>query len=125
MILLNFGPKMQKTGFDQFNALTGKKITEQISLPIEFNDATGFIQELDRLFAKVNLTSEDLKQDRLVLLPPPNSYAAIVLVLELFYRTGSYPYLIRTRPQLYGLQMGSDVAEVIDLEQDWSRLSKS
>jgi len=120
MILLNFGPKMQKPGFDQINAMTGQKITEQVSLPLEYTDAGGFITELDSLFARVNLTTDELKKDRYALIPPGNSHAAIVLLIELFRRTGTHPYLVRTRLPLYGFHLGSDVAEVIDLEKEWS-----
>jgi hypothetical protein len=124
MILLNFGPKMQKPGFDQINALTGQKITEQVSLPLEYSDAGRFIQELDALFAKVNLTTDELKKDRYALIPPGNSHAAIVVLIELYRRTGVHPYLLRTRLPLYGFHLGSDVVEAIDLEKEWSEPAK-
>ncbi len=120
MILLNFGGKMQKTGFEQFNALTGLTINEQIMLPVEFNNAHGFIKDVDSMFTKVKLSLDEIKQDRLVLIPPANGYAAGVLLVELHRRTGRFPYLIRTRLPLYGLHLGTDVVEVIDLEKEWS-----
>lgn len=119
MILLNFGSKMQKIGFEQFSALTGRKITEQIMLPMEYTQAADFIREVDTLFAKVKLTTEELKQDRYVLLPPANGHAAAILLVELHRRTGQFPYLIRTRPPLYGFNFGSDIVEVVDLEKEW------
>ncbi len=120
MILLNFGGKMQKIGFEQFTALTGSAITEQIMLPIEYNSANGFIKELDAMFSKVQFSLDQMKQDRLVLIPPANGYATAVLLVELYRRTGRFPYLIRTRLPLYGMNLGSDIVEVIDLEKEWS-----
>jgi hypothetical protein len=79
---------------------------------------------LDALFAKVNLTTDELKKDRYALIPPGNSHAAIVVLIELYRRTGVHPYLLRTRLPLYGFHLGSDVVEAIDLEKEWSEPAK-
>ena len=117
MILLNFGPKQNKMFFDQFQAMTNKKIDEQITIPLEFENSEEFITTLMKAFSKLNVTEEFLKANELVLFPPASSHAALCLLAELFRITGRMPLIIRTRQNLYSFISRSDIIEVIDLEK--------
>lgn len=117
MILLNFGSRLQKMAFEQITAISGLKITEQIMLPLD-KGGVETIAEMDKLFQKVNLTNEELCRDRLVMLPSPSSVITALVIVELKKRTGTYPYLILTRPSMGGFWLGADISNVLDLEQE-------
>ncbi len=118
MILLNFGSRLQKMAFEQITAISGLKITEQVMLPLESSGAD-VIAEMDKLFAKVKLTGEELRSDRLVVLPSSSPVVTTLVILELKKRTGQFPYLVITRPTLVSFRLGADISTVLDLEKEF------
>ena len=117
MILLNFGQKLQKIQFDQFNALTSLSITEQIMIPVESSTEEDFHKRLDSMFEKVKLTDEELQKEQFAIVPPPHSITAIKVISDLFKRTGQFPIVIRTISSTFGMTLGPMLGEVLDLEK--------
>lgn len=117
MILLNFGQKLQKFQFDQFNSLTSYTITEQIMLPVESSTEEDFHKRLDTMFVKVKLTDEELKKEQFAIVPPPHSITALKVIADLYKRTGQFPLVIKTASSTFGMTSGPMVGEVLDLEQ--------
>ncbi len=117
MILLNFCQKLYDIQFDQFKALTSRKITEQIMLPIETTTEEDIHIKLDTLFAKVKLTDEELKKDGYVMFPPPHTVTALKVIADLYQRTGLYPYVIRTASSVLGVNLRPAIMEVLDLQK--------
>jgi hypothetical protein len=115
MILLNYGQKLNSLTFEQFSAITGKKVAEQVMLPVEYEDHKRYIAEMERAFTKLRLTEESLKEADLVVNPPSNSQAALCVIADLFRITGKFPMIIRMRPSPFGMSIRSDIVEVIDL----------
>jgi|WetSurMetagenome_2_1015567.scaffolds.fasta_scaffold186509_2 hypothetical protein len=117
MILLNFGQKLRDIQFEQFNSLTSLKITEQIMLPIESLTEEDIHKRLNLLFLKVKLTDEELQREKFVIVPPPHSVVAIKVIGDLYQRTKSFPYVIKTASSVFGMSSGPMVEEVMDLEK--------
>ena len=117
MILLNFGQKLNKLNFEQFQAMTGTKIAEQATMPVEYENHQAYLESLRKAFVKLGLTDEFLRGNEIAINPPSGSHAALCVLAEIFRITGKFPMIVRNRPNLYGLMLGSDLSEVIDLEQ--------
>ncbi len=115
MILLNYGQKLNSLTFEQFSAITGKKVAEQVMLPVEYEDHKLYLAEMRRAFTKLRLTDENLKETDLVVNPPSSPQAALCVITELYRITGKFPIVIRMRPSPFGMSVWSDIVEVIDL----------
>jgi hypothetical protein len=117
MILLNFSQKLHDIQFEQIDSLASIKITEQIVLPIETSTEEDMHKRLDMMFAKVKLTDEELKKDRLIILPPPHAITALKVIGDLYQRTGSFPLVIRLALPMFGLTTRPAVMEILDLQE--------
>jgi hypothetical protein len=117
MILLNYGQKLNSLTFEQFSAITGKKVTEQVMLPVEYEDHKRYLAEMRRGFVKMRLTDENLQDTELVVNPPSSPQAALCVIAELYHITGKFPMIMRMRPSPFGMSIRSDIVEVIDLAE--------
>lgn len=117
MILLNFGQKLHDIQFEQVFSLTSMRITEQIVLPVQISPEEDVHETLDKLFAKLKLTDDELKSDRVILLLPQQSFAAIKLIGDIYKRTGAFPLIIRLATPMFGLTSRPVVMDILDLEK--------
>lgn len=117
MILLNFARKFDPISLELFHQMSGKKIDEQIMLPIEASTAESFITAWEKAAQKVNLTDEELSADRVVINPSGDIVQMQVLTAYLYKKTGKLPLIVVTRTGAFGLSSRHEIQEVIDLQK--------
>ncbi len=72
MILLNFARKLDPISLELFKQMTGTKIDEQITLPIEASTIDEFISGFEKAALKLKLTDSELCADRIAINPSGN-----------------------------------------------------
>lgn len=118
MILLNFGRKLDAVGIDLVRQIGKIAVEEQIMLPIEAEGVADFMKEIEKAFAKVKLTEEELSRARVVINPSRNRDAMLAFCAYLMGKCGAMPYLVVTRSAPFGLSARVEISDVIDL-QEW------
>jgi hypothetical protein len=116
MILLNFGKKFDEINLSSFHQISGKKITEQIMLPIESDNVGDFLTKLEKLFVKVNLTEEEFASEEFVVNPSRESAKMCVLLAYMIKKTGRMPFLVQSRVA-FGMSSRPEIMDVLDLQK--------
>lgn len=117
MILLNFARKLDPISLELFKQMTGTKIDEQITLPIEATTIDEFISGFEKAALKLKLTDSELCADRIAINPSGNQIQMQVLAVYLFKKTGKLPMFIVTRAPAFGLSVRLEIQEVVDLQK--------
>jgi hypothetical protein len=117
VILLNFARKFDPISLELFHQMAGRKIDEQVMLPLEAFSTADFMAAWDKAVIKLKLTDEDLSTDRVVINPSGNLAHMQVLVAVLYKKTGKMPLIVVTRTAAFGLSARSEIQEVVDLQK--------
>jgi hypothetical protein len=117
MLLLNFSNPFREMQIIQAETVLEQKIERVIDLPLRLDSNSDCLPQVRALLKKLPVSSEDLKQEPLVINLPSGSVAS-ALVLAYFHETlGYFPPVLRTRVRAYGLVPLEEVIEVIDPHQ--------
>lgn len=117
MILLNFSHPFTQAQLEEIERVTGQAVTEQVDLPVQFENGTPFLPQLQALMEKLTLEPARLQTEPvLVNLPALNFIAALVLA-ELHGRMGYFPPVLRLRPVQGSMPPRFEVAEVLHLQE--------
>ncbi|MGQ9794670.1 MAG: CRISPR-associated protein Csx15 [Anaerolineae bacterium] len=116
MILLNFGHPLTHEQYAQIERLVGQPIGRLIEVPVHFDHAKSFAEQVRALVDGLGLSSEEWQQAAIFVNPPTLSAIALTLLAELHGRMGYFPPVVRMRPVEEVLPPRFEVAEIIDLQ---------
>jgi len=110
----------------QIEALTGKKITEIIDIPTQFNNDEPYPKQVLDLLAPLGINAEEWQTVPFLINPPSYNFGAVTLLAELHGRTGHFLPVIRVRPVPNSTPRRFEVAEIINLQtvRDLARQSR-
>ena len=98
MILINFSHPLTPEQIAQVEAITQQGISRVIDLPVQFDNDLPFLPQLQDLVQSLDLTSEQLQTEPLLVNPPALNFITAMLLAELHGRMGYFPPIIRLRP---------------------------
>ena len=116
MILLNFSHPLTPEQIAAVERLTGQPVTEQVDLPVQFDNAAPFLPQLEELAARIAIPPERLQVEAVVVNLPSLNFIAAPLLAELHGRMGYFPPVLRLRPVEGSLPPRYEVAEVLNLQ---------
>lgn len=117
MILLNFSHPLARPQLEEIERLTGQSVTEQVDLPVQFENGAPFLPQLQALMERLTVDPARLQTEPvLVNLPALNFIAALVLA-ELHGRMGYFPPVLRLRPVSGVMPPRYEVAEILNLQE--------
>ncbi len=117
MILLNFSHPLTAVQLERIEALSGKKIAEVKNLPVHFDAALPYAEQIVAFVDNINLTPQQWQSEALVLNPPSFNFIAVALLAELHGRMGYFPPCLRLRPVKDSLPPQFEVAEILNLQE--------
>lgn len=115
MILLNFSHPLAPDQLSQIARLSGKEIAKTIHLPVHFDAAKPYAEQIEALVDRVGLTPQQWQNEAILLNPPSFSFIAAALLAELHGRMGYFPPCIRLRPVEGSLPPRFEAAEIMNL----------
>ncbi|MCS6923099.1 MAG: CRISPR-associated protein Csx15, partial [Fimbriimonadales bacterium] len=101
----------------QIQQLTGQPIQRIIELPVQFDHARGFHEQVLELLERVELSASEWQTTPLIVNLPSLSVIAATLLAELHGRMGYFPPVVRLRPVEGAVPPRFEVAEVLNLQQ--------
>ncbi len=116
MLLLNFSHPLTPDQIARIEALTGQKIDQTCSLPVQFDNQQDFLPQLAALVSQIPLSAEALQTEPILVNPPSLNFITALLLAELHGRMGYFPPIIRLRPIAGSLPPRYEVAEVLNLQ---------
>lgn len=125
MVIINFSHPLTNTQALAIESLTGLVIGRLIAVMPQFDEQEPFGPQLDALFEKVNLASEQWQSAPILVVLPSLNFIAAMLLAELHGRMGYFPPVVRTRPVAGAVPRRYEVAEIIDLQALRERARRS
>jgi hypothetical protein len=116
MLLLNFSHPLTDEQLAQVAALTGHPVDRVLDVPVHFDPAQPFTEQVVTLVESVALTSAEWQTLPLLVNPPGHAPLAVTLLAELHGRMGYFPAVVRLRPAPGSTPPRFEVAEVINLQ---------
>jgi hypothetical protein len=122
MILINFTHPLTAEQQAQIEALTGQRIERLIEVPVQFDHARPFVEQVVERVEAVGLTPREWQTESLLVVPPALNFIAVTLMAELNGRMGYLAPMVRVRPVESASARPAplsryEVAEVIDLQE--------
>ncbi|MCS7208155.1 MAG: CRISPR-associated protein Csx15 [Fimbriimonadales bacterium] len=117
MTLLNFAHPITDEQKAQIEQLTGQPIQRVIELPVQFDHARGFHEQVLELLERVGLGASEWQTTPLLVNLPSLSVIAATLLAELHGRMGYFPPVLRLRPVEGAVPPRFEVAEILNLQQ--------
>ncbi|MDZ7360740.1 MAG: CRISPR-associated protein Csx15 [candidate division KSB1 bacterium] len=117
MTLLNLSHPLTAPQLEQIEALSGKKIQEIKNVPVHFDAATPYPEQIVALVDGLGLTPQQWQNEPILLNPPSFNFIAVALLAELHGRMGYFPPCIRLRPITGSIPPQFEVAEIINLQE--------
>jgi len=116
MILINFSHPLTAEQRTQVETPTGHPIDRLIEVPIQFDHARPFLDQVLELVEGVGLAPREWQGEPILVNPPALSAIAVTLMAELHGRMGYFAPVLRIRPVEGSLPPRYEVAEVINLQ---------
>jgi hypothetical protein len=116
MLLLNFSHPLTAAQLAQVAALTGHPVDRVLYVPVQFNPAQSFVEQVIALVESVGLTATEWQTLPLLINPPGHAPLAVTLLAELHGRMGYFPAVLRLRPVPESTPPRFEVAEIINLQ---------
>jgi len=117
MTLLNLSHPLTASHLEQIEALSGKKIAEVKNIPVHFDAAISYIEQVVALVNTIGLAPQQWQNEPILLNPPSFNFIAIALLAELHGRMGYFPPCLRLRPIKDSLPPQFEVAEILNLQE--------
>ncbi|MDW8106645.1 MAG: CRISPR-associated protein Csx15 [Armatimonadota bacterium] len=117
MTLLNFAHPITDEQKAQIERLVGQPIQRVIELPVQFDHARGFHEQVLELLERVGLSATEWQTTPLLVNLPSLSVIAATLLAELHGRMGYFPPVVRLRPVEGAVPPRFEVAEILNLQQ--------
>ena len=116
LILLNYSHPITAEQMSQIETIARQKITQIISIPVQFDNVNPFQSQLQNLMTKMPLTTEQLQSMTILLNLPAFNIITALLLAELHGRMGYFPLILRIRPVPGSHPPRYDIAEIINLQ---------
>jgi hypothetical protein len=116
MLLLNISHPLTDAQRAQVQTLAGQPITETRYIPVQFDNAQPYPEQVRVLVDSINLTPEEWQTLSILVNPPAYNFAAMTLLAELHGRIGYFPAIVRIRPVPESTPPRYEVAEIINLQ---------
>jgi hypothetical protein len=116
MIILNLSHPLTPDQLRQIEALSAKKIAEVKNIPLHFDAAKPYAEQIVALVDGIGLTPQQWQNEPILLNLPSFNFIAAALLAELHGRMGYFPPCIRLRPIADSLSTQFEVAEIINLQ---------
>lgn len=127
MIVVNFSHPLTVDQKERIAELAGQPVERVIDVPVHFDEALPFAEQVPSLIAATGLTSEDWQTLPILVNPP--SYAPIVATLLAYLHgmLGYFPSVLRIRPERSGSMTAFSVAEILSLQdlRDRARMTRT
>ncbi len=117
MTLLNLSHPLTASQLERLEALSGKKIAEVKNVPVHFDAAKPYPEQIVALVEGIGLTPQQWQNEPILLNPPSFNFIAIALLAELHGRMGYFPPCLRLRPIAGSLPPQFEIAEIINLNE--------
>lgn len=115
MIILNFTHPLTEEQLDQIRALVEHPIEDVRTIRVQIDHVQGLEAQVRALVGAAGLTPEQWQNTPLLINPPGSAPAAVVLLAELYGRTGYFPASLRLVPVEGSAVVRYTVSEVLDL----------
>ncbi|MCS6918579.1 MAG: CRISPR-associated protein Csx15 [Fimbriimonadales bacterium] len=116
MILLNFAHPITETQKAQIEQIAGQQVQRIIEIPVQFEHARGFHDQVLELLQQVELTPSEWQTQPILINLPSLSVIAGVLLAELHGRMGYFPPVLRLKPVEGVVPPRFEVAEILNLQ---------
>lgn len=116
MTLLNFSHPITDEQRAQIEAITGKAVERLIEIPVQFDHARPFHEQVLELLQQVELTPSEWQTQLILINLPSLNVIAAILLAELHGRMGYFPPILRLRPVEGALPPRFEVAEIVNLQ---------
>lgn len=117
MRILNFSHPLTAAQLEQIEALSGKKIARVVDVPVHFDAAKPYPEQIVTLVDGVGFTPQQWQNEPILLNPPSFNFIAVALLAELHGRMGYFPPCLRLRPVKDSLPPQFEMAEIIKLNE--------
>lgn len=117
MILLNFSHPLTPAQLDEIERLIGQPVTEQVELPVQFENDAPFLPQLEALMERLTVDPARLQTEPVVVNLPSLNFIAALVLAEFHGRMGYFPPVLRMRPVPGSLPPRYEVAEVLPLQE--------
>ncbi|MCI0692472.1 CRISPR-associated protein Csx15 [candidate division KSB1 bacterium] len=117
MLLLNFSHPLTPEHLAQVEKLSGKKIAGVKTIPVHFDAAKPYAEQIVTLVDNIGLTPQQWQNEPILLNPPSFNFIAIALLAELHGRMGYFPPCLRLRPIAGSIPPQFELAEIINLNE--------
>lgn len=116
MTFLNFAHPITDEQKAQIEQLIGHPIQRIIEIPVQFDHARGFHEQVLELLERVGLSATEWQTTPLLVNLPSLSVIAATLLAELHGRMGYFPAVVRVRPVEGAVPPRFEVAEILNLQ---------
>ena len=116
MLLINFSHEITPQQQEQIERMAGAPVARSISVPAQFAEQDGFVEQARRLLTDPLLAGVKWDSEPLLVVLPSLNFIAAVLLAELHGRMGYFPTIVRLRPVAGATPRRFEVAELIDLQ---------
>jgi hypothetical protein len=117
MLLLNFSHPLTPEHLAQVEKLSGKKITGVKNIPVHFDAAKPYPEQITALVDGIGITPQQWQNEPILLNPPSFNFIAIALLAELHGRMGYFPPCLRLRPIAGSMPPQFELAEILNLQE--------
>jgi hypothetical protein len=117
MTLLNLSHPLTALHLEQIEAVSGKKIAEVKNIPVHFDAAKPYAEQIAALVNGIGFTPQQWQNEPILLNPPSFNFIAIALLAELHGRMGYFPPCLRLRPIAGSIPPQFELAEILNLNQ--------
>ncbi len=116
MIILNFSHSLTDEQIGQIQKLTGQKIDGVRQIPTQFDNEKPFIEQIEELISKIELTPHEWQTLPILIVPPSLNFIAVTLMAALHGLMGYFPPMVRLKPVPESIPPRFEVAEIINLQ---------
>jgi len=116
MLILNYSHPLTASQLAQLEALTGEKVDEVRTIPVQLDPEQPFTGQIVELVEAAGLSPEEWQTIPLLLVLPGLNFAAVALLAEVHGRAGYFPSVVRLRPVADAVPLRYEIAEILNLQ---------